>query len=113
MTESGNRITGGTFDGITTVGNNATVNYSAGGGVDATARLARDLLELIDKHAASLERPELARRDAAEVAEELASPVEKQDRVRLSDTLKRLAGRVGSVGALAEATKQLTDLVFS
>jgi lactam utilization protein B len=90
----------------------ATVNYSADG-VDATARLAHDLRALIDQHAASLERPELARRDAAEVAEELASPVEEQDRDRLSETLKHLAGRVGSVSVLAEATKKLTDLLFS
>src|SRR4051812_18057101 len=96
-TNSGNQITGGTFSGITTVGDNATIHHSTGVESDtgATAvRAARELQPLIERHAASLEKPELAKRDAAEVAEDLARPSEEQDRDRLSDTIKRLAGRV-------------------
>ncbi|MDP9849797.1 hypothetical protein [Streptosporangium lutulentum] len=118
MTNYGNQITGGTFSGATTVGDNATVNYSAGdggegGGADEAVSLARELRALVERHAASLEKPGPAIRDAAEVADELALPAEEQDRDRLSDTLARLAARVGSVGALAEATKRLTDLLFA
>jgi hypothetical protein len=115
MTNSGNQITGGTFSGFTTVGDNTTINHSVGGddSGNTTARLARDLQTLIEQHAASLEKPELARRDAAEIAEELALPTEEQDRDRLSDTLARLAGRVESVSVIAEAARKLTELLFT
>ncbi|MFC7648685.1 hypothetical protein ACFQX6_55750 [Streptosporangium lutulentum] len=62
MTNYGNQITGGTFSGATTVGDNATVNYSAGdggegGGADEAVSLARELRALVERHAASLEKP--------------------------------------------------------
>lgn len=113
MTNYGNQIEGGTFNGPTAIGTNATINYAAGGEGNATGRLARDLQTLIEQHAGSLEKPELARRDAEEVAEELARPADEQDSDRLSDTIKRLAGRVASVSALAEATKRLAELIVN
>lgn len=117
MTNFGNQITGGTFSGITTVGDHAQVTHSTTGEAtegEATAvALATELRALIEQHAASLDQPERARRDAAEVAEELGLPGEEQDRDRLSDTIKRLAARVASIGVLAEATRKLTDLIFT
>ena len=113
-TNSGNQISGGTFSGITTVGDNATINHSTGVEGDTTAaRAAQELQAHIDRHASSLERPELAKRDAMEGTEELSRPAGEQDRDRLSDTIKRLTGRVASVGVLAEAAKKLTNLIFT
>ncbi len=108
----GNQITGGTFTGNIAVGDNATINVVGAAPATEPARLARELRALVDANAGALDQPDRARRDAAEIADELARPEPEQDRDRLADTLNRLAGRVTSVAALVEAVEALRKLLF-
>ncbi|GAA3445242.1 hypothetical protein [Planomonospora venezuelensis] len=112
---SGFQITGGTFNGpmAAGAGAHAVQNIGAGhGGADAdrTAELLALVRELVRRHAGELGDTRPVLRDADEVETELRQ--EEPDREYLSDSLGRMARRVASVAAIAEAVAALTNLIL-
>jgi hypothetical protein len=105
------------------IGGNATVSGQVASGdkvtqtqhvtyADPQLNDALDRLEqLLDRHAADLAEPDKARRDLADVRAEVAEP--EPDKDRISDSVKRLTARVASVGALAEAVRQIAEKLLS
>lgn len=107
----GVQIFGGTVTGPVAGGAHArAVQYVGGGREPEISALVARLRTLVDEHEAELENPEWVRRDVARVSEELAQDAPDPD--ALAGTLERLARRVASVTALAEAVKALIALVL-
>lgn len=92
--------------------NNSTVRRryptSASGVGDVPARLDR-LAELIVTHATAIPEWEHAIGDVRDVKTILGHP--QPDRVRLRDTLARLAGRVSGAAPVATAVAEVTNLL--
>jgi hypothetical protein len=104
------------------IGGNATVSGQVASGEHVTQTqhvatadprivAAFDRVEaLLDKYAADLAEPDKARRDLADARAEAGEPA--PDRDRISDSLKRLARRVATVGVLTEAVQILAEVLL-
>ncbi|WP_131735947.1 DUF5955 family protein [Actinomadura roseirufa] len=97
-----------TVSGQLATGDHVTQNQqvnglAAGEAAEAFALVAR----LLDRHDRELAEPDRARarRDLADIREEMAAADTDDDRMR--GALDRLARRVGAVAALGEAVRQL------
>ena len=75
---------------------------------DLTALLS-DLERLLTEHREQVPAYDGAKRDLADIRDEVARP--DKDKDRISDTLRRLATRVGSVTVLATAADKLAEAV--
>ena len=82
---------------------NRGMTVGTGATADALARLER----LLDEHAPRLDEGDEAKSDLADVRAQTAA--DRPDRRRLADTLKRLAERVSSIGALVVAVKDVAS----
>ncbi|GIH77558.1 DUF5955 family protein [Planobispora longispora] len=112
---SGFQITGGVFNGPMAAGTGARAVQNIGadsGGVDVdrAAELLTLVRELAQRHADELGDPRPVLRDADGIETELQQ--EEPDREYLSDSLGRIARRVTSVAAIAEAVAALTNLIL-
>jgi Family of unknown function (DUF5955) len=75
---------------------------------DLTARL-EDLDRLLTEHREQVQAYDGAKRDLADIRHEVARPDKDTDRI--SDTLRRLATRVGSLVSRAAAAEKLAEAV--
>jgi len=87
-------------------GDNVTQNQqvNAAPSADAAAALER-VAQLLERHAGELDEPQRARRDLADVREEVEEG--DPDPERMEGALQRLGRRVSGVAVLAEAVHQL------
>ncbi|GAA3124640.1 hypothetical protein [Streptosporangium carneum] len=108
---SGFQITGGVFNGpmAAGIGAQAVQHTTAPAGGDRPAELLALIRELVRRHAAELGDTRPLLRDADQVEAELQE--DSPDGDYLSGTLARMAGRVTSVAAIAEAVAALAALV--
>jgi acyl transferase domain-containing protein len=86
---------------------NQQINAAPGGAADAAtvAAALERLARLLEQHAQELDEPQRARRDLADVREEIEE--DDPDSERMEGALQRLGRRVGGVAVLAEAVHQL------
>ncbi|MGW0481028.1 hypothetical protein [Nonomuraea sp. NPDC003214] len=103
----GIRIDGGTVNGPIAMGPNARATVNHGGSGEASLLLDR-LDRLLAEHEAELAEPARARRDAADVRQELAEA--EPDRGRVLDALRRLSARAAEVTAIVEVVAQIQAL---
>ncbi|MFS2294791.1 MAG: DUF5955 family protein [Actinomadura sp.] len=114
MTQHGDRgiSIGGNANvsGQIATGDNVTQNQqiNAGPAGEAAETLAR-VERLLDAHAADLDEPDRARRDLADIREEVESG--DADPERVEGALARLGRRVSDVAALTEAVQRLTTVL--
>ncbi|WP_049565902.1 hypothetical protein [Nonomuraea sp. SBT364] len=103
----GIRIDGGTVNGPIAMGPNARATVHHAGAGEA-GRLLDRLVRLLAEHEPSLAEPARARRDAADVRQELQEA--EPDRGRVLDALKRLSVRAAEVTAIVEVVAQIQAL---
>ncbi|MEU8321882.1 hypothetical protein AB0C33_26320 [Nonomuraea sp. NPDC048881] len=106
----GVHISGGEVSGPIAVGphSRATVNNLGGSAPGEAARLLDRLERLLAEHEAEVTEPARARRDVADVRQEIeqADP----DRSRVLDALKRLSARAAEVSVIVEVVGQIREL---
>jgi Family of unknown function (DUF5955) len=105
ISTGGGDITGGQF-AVGVSGGHVEQHASSTPLPDDRLKALLDRVEaLLTEHAPRLPEGDLAKDDLADVREQVARPT--PDRRRLTDTLRRLAERVASVGALLTAVKDV------
>jgi hypothetical protein len=110
-------ITGGTVSGqVVNNATNTTISQvtNTGAPENGTAELLRRLdefEELLREHQAHVSAYDGARRDIADLKDEVVRPDADEDRI--GDAMTRLTKRVGAVTVLAKAAETLTETVRS
>lgn len=104
-------ISGGTVSGPIAMGANARATVNNLGSPADQDRLT-DLLDrlerLLGEHEADVAEPAQARRDAADIRQELEQA--EPDRSRILDALKRLSVRAAEVSVIVEVVSQIREL---
>jgi hypothetical protein len=110
-TEYGVHITGGNVSGPIAMGAHAraTVNNAGPAASGELKQLLERLERLLGEHEAELAEPARARRDAADVRQELEEA--EPDRSRVLDALKRLSVRAAEVSVIVEVVSQIRELL--
>jgi hypothetical protein len=108
ITGSGNQVNTGQ------IGGDQRQVHISGNAEDATRLLTAqtkmaELKAALDEHAAELSNPDLARRTATRIDEELHSP--SPDRRRITENLEDLSLAVGSVASVITILQGLTTAV--
>ncbi|MFG1943832.1 hypothetical protein [Nonomuraea sp. NPDC048826] len=101
-------VHGGSVSGPVAVGHRAKAVAHTPGSPELRALLDR-LAGLVDEHEAHVAEPGRARRDVADVRDELAEP--EPDRDRVLDALRRLSRRAAEVTAITDMITRIRDLL--
>ncbi|MDG4856734.1 hypothetical protein P8605_00890 [Streptomyces sp. T-3] len=109
ITGSGNQVNTGR------IGGDQRQVHIAGGRLDTTNQLATaqaaldELVDALEQHGTELDNPDLARRTASRIGEELNSP--NPDQRRLTENLEDLGLAIGSVASVVTILQALITAV--
>jgi hypothetical protein len=98
--------------GARAVQRDVTIKHSVGGdegGGDALLSALETLRTLVEQHADRIPEASRVRKDLVLIETEAASP--EVDRISMADSIKRVIGRVGTVGVVLEAANNLRELI--